>query len=187
MSLDELESTSEGQLVNTEVQEGPAPEAVTAPAPDAVPEPESEPEPAPVPEPEPAPAPVPDAAPEPEPAPVPDPVPGPEPAPTYAYDPRPVNEPVAGDRRERAESLRKSLRSAAERAASWLNGWFPGHGNSVLFGVVGLLVALLVFKIGIWRSFVVLVLVVGGIAFGQYLDGDPKILRFIRDILSRDD
>jgi len=133
---------------------------------------------------EPVPSPMPN--PEPEPTPTPE----PEPAPTYAYDPRPsagpapepVYEPADDDR---ADSLRDSAAEAARKAADWLNRFVPGHGNTILFGIVGLLLALLVFKIGVWRSFVVLVLVVGGMAFGQYLDGDPKILRLFRDLLNR--
>ena len=130
---------------------------------------------------------VPEHVPTPEPQPAPD----PEPAPTYAYDPMPSAGPAPeptyepADAQERVESVRRGLHDAAGRAADWLNEWFPGHGNTVLFGILGLALAMLVFKIGIWRSIVVTVLVICGVAFGQYLDGDPKILRFIRDLLDK--
>ena len=163
---------------NTAEDEAPAPGQGSAPEPVAEPTPAPVPEPVPVPEPEPEPAPAPE----------------PEPMPTYTYEPaptytpgpsyEPVGEPAG---RKAADKVRDGLHDAAQKAADWLNDIVPGHGNTILFGIVGLILALLVFEIGVWRSFVVLVLVVGGMTFGQYLDGDPKILRFIRDLLKKDE
>ncbi len=68
---------------------------------------------------------------------------------------------------------------ARERATAFAEGVFPGHGNAILWGVIGFLAALLVFLLGFWRTLFIALLVLVGVAFGQYLDGDPKIIRAI--------
>ena len=67
---------------------------------------------------------------------------------------------------------------------AWLEDTFPGNVNAVIFAVLGLIVALLLFVIGIWRTLVLVILVAMGVAFGQYLDGDPKIVRFFTTLFS---
>lgn len=153
---------------------------------------------APQPEPQPEPIPMPGPASEPIPAPEPQPEPQPgpsrasrpagtfEPAPSFTYEPGPSASGTAPSQAsDWLEGVRTALKGFARMVSEWLNGWFPGHGNTVLFGILGLVLALLIFKIGFWRSLVITVLVIGGVAFGQQLDGDPKILRFLRDLLGR--
>ena len=60
----------------------------------------------------------------------------------------------------------------------------PGHEHAVLGGLFGLVFAVLFFVIGFWQTLLVALLVFIGIAFGQYLDGDPKIINFIRRALT---
>lgn len=80
-----------------------------------------------------------------------------------------------------------SFRRARQGARAWLHETFPGHENAVIGGFVGFLVALLFFVIGFWRTLLVVVLVVVGVAFGQLADGDPKIIDALRGIFRGDD
>lgn len=66
----------------------------------------------------------------------------------------------------------------------WLRATFPGHEHAFLGGLCGLLVAVLVFVLGFWETLFVSLLVVVGVALGQYVDGDPKIIRALRRLLA---
>ena len=72
----------------------------------------------------------------------------------------------------------------AGRMSAWFKRTFPGHENAVIFGLIGLIAAILIFVIGIWRALIVALFVVVGVAIGQMVDGDPKILRALRDFIS---
>ena len=54
-----------------------------------------------------------------------------------------------------------------------------GHVNAVVFGFLGFVLAVMLFCIGLWQTLVIALLVACGVAFGQYLDGDPRIVRFV--------
>ena len=71
------------------------------------------------------------------------------------------------------------------RASRWLDGTFPNSRNAVLGGVTGLVAALLLFTIGVLKTLVIAILVVVGVACGQYLDGEPKIVRFIQNLMKK--
>lgn len=66
---------------------------------------------------------------------------------------------------------------------SWVARAVAGHEHAALGGLVGLVVAILVFVIGFWEMLFVSLLVVAGVSLGQYLDGDPKIVNLIRRLL----
>ena len=70
-----------------------------------------------------------------------------------------------------------------ESLASWVHRSFPGHEHAFWGGVVALLIALLVFIIGLWRVIFIGIVVIVGIAVGQVLDGDPKLVNAIRDLI----
>ncbi|MGO5239478.1 DUF2273 domain-containing protein [Parolsenella sp. LCP21S3_E11] len=74
---------------------------------------------------------------------------------------------------------------AFARASHWLDETFPNSRNAVLGGVTGLVVALLLFAIGVLKTLVIAILVVVGVACGQYLDGDPKIVRFVQSLMKK--
>lgn len=93
---------------------------------------------------------------------------GPEPAAQPATDPEPAAQP-----------------GVLARASHWLDETFPNSRNAVLGGVTGLVVALLLFTIGVLKTLVIAILVVVGIACGQYLDGEPKIVRFIQNLMKK--
>jgi uncharacterized membrane protein len=84
------------------------------------------------------------------------------------------------DAREQGAAARRAVSSATKSATSWLEGVFPGHGNAALFAIIGLVVALLFFSLGFWQTVLLVILVVAGVAFGQKLDGDPKIINALK-------
>jgi len=81
-------------------------------------------------------------------------------------------------------SQREQAASAARGPLAWLSRTFPGHEHAVFGGLVGLLVAVSVFVFGFWRTLFVAALVVVGVAVGQYLDGDARIVRVLRRIIA---
>lgn len=75
-----------------------------------------------------------------------------------------------------------------EAVQSWIHATFPGHENAVLCGFAGFLIALLLFIIGFWETLLLVLCITVGVALGQQLDGDPKIIAFFRSLLgSKDD
>lgn len=109
-------------------------------------------------------------------------------------EPATTGERVEGKAREsshnaEADAPKRDGHSAArarESVRTWLHETFPGHEHAAIWGFIGFLVALLFFAIGFWRALVVVLLVVVGVAFGQMLDGDPKIINTLRRIFSGD-
>ena len=57
----------------------------------------------------------------------------------------------------------------------------PGHENEFLFAIIGLVAALVLLLIGFWQFMVILLFVIAGVMFGQYLDGEPKVLNAIKE------
>ena len=69
---------------------------------------------------------------------------------------------------------------ASEATAGGSAANFPGHENAVFGGICGLVVAVLVFAIGFLRTLFVLLCVLVGVAIGQYLDGNPIVVKAVR-------
>ena len=61
---------------------------------------------------------------------------------------------------------------------------FPGHENAFWGGVLGLLAAIVLLAFGIFKTLILVVLVVAGIAVGQLVDGDPKLIRALQRLFS---
>lgn len=74
------------------------------------------------------------------------------------------------------KSSKASLGDARKTVTSWLASNFPGHENAVFGGIVGLIIAIMVFVIGFWQTLFISVCVLVGVAIGQYLDGRPTIV-----------
>lgn len=72
-----------------------------------------------------------------------------------------------------------------ERVCTWFAETFPNSRHAVLGGIAGLVVAIMLFTIGVLRTLVILVLVIVGVAAGQYLDGDPKLVRLFQSLTKR--
>ena len=87
--------------------------------------------------------------------------------------------------RDEGASAADAARTGVGRVTAWVRRTFPGHENAFWGGVVGLLAAVAFFVLGIWRTLVIVVLVVAGVAVGQALDGDAKIVRALRNLFTR--
>ena len=72
----------------------------------------------------------------------------------------------------------------AGKVTAWFKATFPGRENAVIFGLIGLIAAILLFVVGVWRTLTIVLFVVVGVAIGQVIDGDPKILRAIQRALN---
>ncbi|MCH3968118.1 MAG: DUF2273 domain-containing protein [Atopobiaceae bacterium] len=84
--------------------------------------------------------------------------------------------------RDQGKAARETMERTGHAVTSWFEEMFPGHGNAVLFALIGLLAAILLFAIGFWQTLLVVILVVAGVAFGQYLDGDPTIINWFKGL-----
>lgn len=74
---------------------------------------------------------------------------------------------------------------AFARASRWLDETFPHSRNAVLGGLCGLLLAILLFSIGLIKTLVIAILVLAGVALGQYADGDPKLVRIVEKLIKK--
>lgn len=74
---------------------------------------------------------------------------------------------------------------AWSRFSVWFAKTFPHSRHAVIGGVCGLVVALLLFSIGLLKTLVIALLVTIGVACGQYADGDPKLVNLVRELMKR--
>ena len=73
--------------------------------------------------------------------------------------------------------------SVRANVGSWIRHNFPGHENAFIGGACGLLAILLIYTIGLGKTLLIALFLVGGIAIGLIFDGDPKIIRAIRHLI----
>ena len=73
-----------------------------------------------------------------------------------------------------------------QQMGNWVSRTFPGHENAFVFGVIGFLIAVFIFAIGFFQTIFVALLVLAGVAIGQMIDGDPKIINALRHLFSND-
>lgn len=92
-----------------------------------------------------------------------------------------ADEPAAGAPAQAAPNAPGVL----ERVCTWFAETFPNSRHAVLGGIAGLVVAIMLFTVGVLRTLVILVLVIVGVAAGQYLDGDPKLVRLFQSLTKR--
>lgn len=131
-----------------------------------------------------------------------------QPAPQPAVQPQPAPQPQPASEEWRQEPAaaqpadQQPQANAAEAApadttskqpqkprmtfSEWVHKTFPGHENAFYGAILALIVALLVFIIGVWRTLLLVILVVVGIAIGQVFDGNPKIINAIRGLFESD-
>jgi uncharacterized membrane protein len=86
----------------------------------------------------------------------------------------------AADRHEGTAKAASAFSHARSATTHWLSNNFPGHENAVFGGICGLIVAVLVFAIGFWQTLFVVICVLIGVAIGQYLDGNPTVVKAFR-------
>lgn len=84
-----------------------------------------------------------------------------------------------------ARGAGETVRDGAGRVFAWVRRTFPGHEHAFWGGVLGFITALLFLALGPWRALVIVVLVIVGVAVGQTLDGDSKIMDLLRRLFSR--
>lgn len=77
-----------------------------------------------------------------------------------------------------------SAQAGFSRVSAWVGKTFPGHENAFWGGVFGLVAAVVLLAFGILKTLIVAVLVVAGIAVGQLVDGDPKLIRALQRLFS---
>lgn len=82
------------------------------------------------------------------------------------------------------DSTSSKKKQPVQGLAAYLTKFAPNHENALLGGLMGLIVAVLMFVAGFWRTLFVVVMVTIGVAIGQYLDGTPKIIDFIRRVIA---
>ena len=78
-----------------------------------------------------------------------------------------------------------AARDGAKHVRSWVSRTFPGHEHAFWGGVLGLLVAVAFFVLGLFRTIVIVVLVFVGVAMGLALDGDSRLMDALRRVFSR--
>ncbi len=88
------------------------------------------------------------------------------------------SEPVAEAKQE------PQVAQATGGVAGWVSRMFPGNEHAVYGGIAGLVMAIMIFVVGFWQMLFVSALIVVGVALGQALDGDPKIIRTVRRLIS---
>lgn len=77
-----------------------------------------------------------------------------------------------------------SAAAGFSRVSAWVSKTFPGHENAFWGGVLGLVAAVVLLAFGILKTLIVVVLVVAGVAVGQLVDGDPKLIRALQRLFS---
>jgi len=86
----------------------------------------------------------------------------------------------AADQHEGAAKAGSAFSHTKSATTHWLSSNFPGHENAVFGGICGLVVALLIFIIGFWKALFVVICVLVGVAIGQYMDGNPTVVKAFR-------
>ena len=115
----------------------------------------------------------------------------PAPRPTAAPEPEPTSTPRPDAQAVAAAPSEVTAREEASQPGAWtrLSIWFattfPHSRNAVLGGICGLVVALLLFSVGLFKTLVIALLVPIGVACGQYADGDPKLVNLVRELMKR--
>ena len=79
----------------------------------------------------------------------------------------------------------EAVRDGSARLFAWVRRTFPGHEHAFWGGVLGFLAAILFLVLGLFRALVIIVLVVVGVAVGQALDGDSRLMDLFQRIFSR--
>ena len=82
------------------------------------------------------------------------------------------------------EGSPRTFSDTMHSVSRWLKATFPGHQNSVMGGICGLIVALLIFGIGFWRTLFIVICVAIGVAIGQFFDGNPRVVHAVRKVFS---
>ena len=89
---------------------------------------------------------------------------------------------AAGDARY---TVGDALRDGVGRISAWVRRSFPGQEKAFWGAVIGLIAAIVFLAVGPWPLVVIAVFVFVGVAAGQALDGDPRIVNTLRHLFNR--
>ncbi len=78
----------------------------------------------------------------------------------------------------------EAVRPGSARLFAWVRRTFPGHEHAFWGGVLGFVAAILFLVLGLFKALVIVLLVIVGVAAGQALDGDSKIMDLVRRLFS---
>ena len=78
----------------------------------------------------------------------------------------------------------EAVRDGSARLLAWVRRTFPGHEHAFWGGVLGFVAAILFLVLGLFKALVIVLLVIVGVAAGQALDGDSKIMDLVRRLFS---
>lgn len=90
----------------------------------------------------------------------------------------------AGDKGAAGPGVAGDAATGFSRVSAWVSKTFPGHENAFWGGVLGLVAAVVLLAFGILKTLILVVLVVVGIAVGQLVDGDPKLIKALQRLFS---
>ncbi len=76
-------------------------------------------------------------------------------------------------------------KSVWNRAKTRWNTYYGSNSHTVAYAIVGFIVALALLCIGFWRTLLFAIFIVAGVAYGQYRDGNPRIVNFFKRIIDR--
>ena len=96
-------------------------------------------------------------------------------------EPQPVYEEATGVQ-PASQTTTQKMGAVQQGIKDKINGM--AHPHAFYFGVLGLVLALLIFWIGFFRTLLIVLLVVVGVAIGQWYDGDPKIINAVKKAIS---
>ena len=83
---------------------------------------------------------------------------------------------------EREVSTGHVARTALHDADRTFAQYAMTHANTVLFGLLGLILALMFLYVGFWDTVLIAVFVLVGVVIGQAIDGDNGIVTFVRNL-----
>lgn len=63
---------------------------------------------------------------------------------------------------------------------SSISMFFSSNANSIIYGIAGIITAILIIAIGFWRALLIVALCAVGVIYGRYRDGDPATVAFFR-------
>ena len=89
--------------------------------------------------------------------------------------------PAAGE----ARSVGSALRDGMGVISAWVRRTFPGQEKAFWGALIGLVAAVVFLAVGPWPLVVIAAFVFVGVAAGQVLDGDPKIVNTLRHLFNR--
>ena len=78
-----------------------------------------------------------------------------------------------------------AVRSGVSHVTAWVRRAFPGQEKAFWGAMIGLVAAIVFLAVGPWPLLVIAVFVFVGVAAGQVLDGDPKIVNTLRHLFDR--